>query len=168
MITPIPDGEKTSLSESKNKSQGEVKMENKDIVCPECGATISKWADVCIECGYPNNEYEERLSEDNVRAQAKERYVEGEGANSYEVINVDYELNDTTLEITAFIQKTEESDDCNGEGDHFWLTMFDPNGYDIASGGVDLPYMEVGETNDVWIRAKIDRMGTYSILVELE
>ena len=108
-------------------------MENKDIVCPECGATISKWADVCIECGYPNNEYEERLSEDNVRAQAKERYVEGEGANSYEVINVDYELNDTTLEITAFIQKTEESDDCNGEGDHFWLTMFDPNGDDISS-----------------------------------
>ena len=46
--------------------------------------------------------------------------------------------------------------------------MFDPNGYDISSGGVDLPYMEVGETNDVWIRAKIDRMGTYSILVELK
>ena len=29
MITPIPDGEKTSLSESKNKSKGEVKMEKK-------------------------------------------------------------------------------------------------------------------------------------------
>ena len=49
----------------------------------------------------------------------EERYIEGEGANSYEVINVEYELSDTTLEITAFIRKTEESDDCNGEGDGF-------------------------------------------------
>jgi ribosomal protein L37E len=166
MITPIPDGEKTSLSESKNKSKGEVKMEKKDIVCPDCGETISKWADVCVECGYPNNEYEERLSKDNVRAKAKARYIEG--ANSYEVVDVEYHLDDTELEIIAYIRKTEESDDCDGEGDRFWLTMFDPNGDDVSSGRVDMPYMEVGETNDVWIKAKIDRMGTYSILVELE
>ena len=141
-------------------------MSENNIICPKCGEEVSNCADVCYECGEPVNGNEMRLSKSNVRAEAKERYIEG--TNSYEVVDVEYELHGTELEITAFVQKTAEGKDCDGEGDRFWLTMLDPSDDEISSGPADLPYMEVGETSDVWIKALVDRMGTYSILVELQ
>ncbi|MBO5715813.1 MAG: hypothetical protein J6S23_05425 [Clostridia bacterium] len=146
-------------------------MEEKETVCHECGTIIGNWADVCIECGCPKDEDGERLSEENVRAEAEVRFIrnkDDENSNEYEIVDIEYYVNGTELEIIAYLNKISEGEGREGEGDDFYLYMLDSHSGEISYGPVTMPYMEVGATNDVWIKGRIDQMGTYRILVELQ
>lgn len=145
-------------------------MRENEIICPECGAIIGDWADVCIECGCPKDKDGERLSEDNVRAEVEVRFIRNENdenSNEYEIVNIEYYVDGTELEIIAYLNKISEGEGREGEGDEFYLYILDSHSGEISYGPVTMPYMEVGTTNDVWIKGRIDRMETYTILVEL-
>ena len=44
------------------------------IKCPECGKKVSDKANTCIHCGYPLEEYKEKIEDEKIEKMANEMF----------------------------------------------------------------------------------------------
>lgn len=140
----------------------------KTIICPECEETIRPGADVCIGCGHPNNERNEKLSEENVKIIIGEKKViSSDLSREYELDEVRRRLHSTEMDIGITMIQTYIANEDEFDGEQFSVTLIDPNGNECMTEIIKADDIIPNISFDMYIRADIDVLGTYTVMVEI-